>query len=289
MDVLDALSAQGRQVLTIMITAYATFETAVYATKLGAYDFLAKPFTPGRIEVHGPQGHRPADPRQAGPQARRGEAQVRFNFISRARPRAQVAAKRGRRLPQHPAATARTDETADDRPQHRAHRRHEQADPRPARPDAHRVGQGERVIKRLDLRELAKASMELFAVRRRSAAASPSSSRPTGASSCCRRRRDRDGAEQPVSNAVKYNRDGGKVTVTHDAQGRRRAHRRGRHRHRTQPRGGRQALRRVRPHQERTHRQILGSGLGLSTVRKIANCTTARQGREPAASARRSR
>ena len=46
MDVLDALSAQGRAVLTIMITAYATFETAVKATKLGAYDFLAKPFTP---------------------------------------------------------------------------------------------------------------------------------------------------------------------------------------------------------------------------------------------------
>ncbi|HEY5387651.1 MAG TPA: response regulator, partial [Thermoleophilia bacterium] len=43
MDVLDALSSQGREVLTIMITAYATFETAVKATKLGAYDFLAKP------------------------------------------------------------------------------------------------------------------------------------------------------------------------------------------------------------------------------------------------------
>ena len=49
MDVLDALSTMGRDVLTIMITAYATFETAVKATKLGAYDFLAKPFTPDEL------------------------------------------------------------------------------------------------------------------------------------------------------------------------------------------------------------------------------------------------
>ena len=52
MDVLDALSSQGREVLTIMITAYATFETAVKATKLGAYDFLAKPFTPTSCATH---------------------------------------------------------------------------------------------------------------------------------------------------------------------------------------------------------------------------------------------
>lgn len=51
MDVLDAMSEQGRAVLTIMITAYATFETAVKATKLGAYDFLAKPFTPEELRT----------------------------------------------------------------------------------------------------------------------------------------------------------------------------------------------------------------------------------------------
>jgi signal transduction histidine kinase len=36
-------------VLTIMITAYASIETAVTATKRGAYDFLAKPFTPDEL------------------------------------------------------------------------------------------------------------------------------------------------------------------------------------------------------------------------------------------------
>ena len=36
--------------LTIMITAYASIETAVTATKRGAYDFLAKPFTPDELK-----------------------------------------------------------------------------------------------------------------------------------------------------------------------------------------------------------------------------------------------
>ncbi len=35
--------------LVIMITAYATIETAVAATRRGAYDFLAKPFTPDEL------------------------------------------------------------------------------------------------------------------------------------------------------------------------------------------------------------------------------------------------
>ncbi|HQN38858.1 MAG TPA: ATP-binding protein, partial [Thermoanaerobaculia bacterium] len=35
--------------LTVMMTAYATLENAVVATKRGAYDFLAKPFTPDEL------------------------------------------------------------------------------------------------------------------------------------------------------------------------------------------------------------------------------------------------
>ncbi len=44
LDILAELNKHGRPPLTIMVTAYATFETAVQATKLGAYDFLPKPF-----------------------------------------------------------------------------------------------------------------------------------------------------------------------------------------------------------------------------------------------------
>lgn len=49
LEVLDQLRKRGRDVLTIMITAFATIETAVRATKCGAFDFIAKPFTPEEL------------------------------------------------------------------------------------------------------------------------------------------------------------------------------------------------------------------------------------------------
>ena len=50
LEVLDRLSGKHGEMLTIMITAYASIETAVTATKRGAYDFLAKPFTPDELK-----------------------------------------------------------------------------------------------------------------------------------------------------------------------------------------------------------------------------------------------
>jgi signal transduction histidine kinase len=50
LEVLDAVSGKHGDMLTIMITAYASIETAVTATKRGAYDFLAKPFTPDELK-----------------------------------------------------------------------------------------------------------------------------------------------------------------------------------------------------------------------------------------------
>jgi len=82
LEVLDEVVRTAPQTLTIMITAYASIETAVRATKLGAYDFLAKPFTPeelrgtvrkaaGRIVLAREAGRLAAEKRQ-----------VRFQFIS---------------------------------------------------------------------------------------------------------------------------------------------------------------------------------------------------------------
>ena len=48
-DVLNAIAPAGKGILVIMVTAYASLETAVRATKLGAYDFLAKPFSPDEL------------------------------------------------------------------------------------------------------------------------------------------------------------------------------------------------------------------------------------------------
>jgi signal transduction histidine kinase len=50
-ELLEKLVAEQVEVLTIMITAYASLETAVAATKSGAFDFLAKPFTPYELRA----------------------------------------------------------------------------------------------------------------------------------------------------------------------------------------------------------------------------------------------
>src|SRR5512135_586132 len=46
MDVLDQVRTLAPNLLIIVITGYATVESAVEAMKKGAYDFIAKPFTP---------------------------------------------------------------------------------------------------------------------------------------------------------------------------------------------------------------------------------------------------
>lgn len=50
LDVLERIVPLQSGMLTIMITAYASLETAVTATKRGAWDFLAKPFTPEELK-----------------------------------------------------------------------------------------------------------------------------------------------------------------------------------------------------------------------------------------------
>jgi two-component system, sensor histidine kinase and response regulator len=82
LDLLTELSTRNQGILTIMITAYATFETAVQATKLGAYDFLPKPFSPDelRYAVRKATGQLilSKEARRLAEEKR----QVRFNFIS---------------------------------------------------------------------------------------------------------------------------------------------------------------------------------------------------------------
>lgn len=51
LDILKKMSEKKGDWLTIMITAYASLDTAIQAIKLGAYDFLAKPFTPDELKA----------------------------------------------------------------------------------------------------------------------------------------------------------------------------------------------------------------------------------------------
>lgn len=50
LEVLSRLASDSRDLLTVFITAYASIDTAVTATKRGAYDFLAKPFAPADLK-----------------------------------------------------------------------------------------------------------------------------------------------------------------------------------------------------------------------------------------------
>jgi FixJ family two-component response regulator len=49
LDFLKILHDSGSEVVPIMITAYASIETAITATKRGAFDFVTKPFTPQEL------------------------------------------------------------------------------------------------------------------------------------------------------------------------------------------------------------------------------------------------
>ncbi len=82
LDVLEQIQDKTDRMLTVMITAYASLETAVTAIKRGAYDFLAKPFTPKELKA---TVRRAAESlimaRQALKLAQE-KRQVRFQFIS---------------------------------------------------------------------------------------------------------------------------------------------------------------------------------------------------------------
>lgn len=51
LDILKELTASGITTQVLMITAYATIETAVSAVKMGAFDYLPKPFVPGQLDL----------------------------------------------------------------------------------------------------------------------------------------------------------------------------------------------------------------------------------------------
>ena len=271
MDVLDAMSEQGREVLTIMITAYATFETAVKATKLGAYDFLAKPFTPEELRY---ALRKATNQLILSKQARKlaeEKREIRFNFISvlAHELKAPLNAVEGY------LNILRTTENDQDR--QKVERSIVRVDGMKKLIvdllDMTRIesGQRERTIKRLDLNGLAHAAMELFAL----------DAERRGISMELDTEPDIELAADPgeaeivlnnlISNAVKYNRDGGSVTVklsrdgnavtiavTDTGIGL------------TPEEAGKLFNEFTRIKNEHTVK-ILGSGLGLSTVRKIAN------------------
>ncbi|MDD2804439.1 MAG: hybrid sensor histidine kinase/response regulator [Elusimicrobiales bacterium] len=80
---IDVLAASSSgDFLTIMITAFASLEVAVTATKRGAFDFLAKPFTPEELRATISKAARSIYLHRKARRLEEEKRQVRFEFIS---------------------------------------------------------------------------------------------------------------------------------------------------------------------------------------------------------------
>jgi signal transduction histidine kinase len=82
LDIMDRLNKNSLDILIIMITAYASLDTAVTATRRGAYDFLAKPFTPEELRGAVRKAARHLILQRQARRLAEEKRQVRFQFIS---------------------------------------------------------------------------------------------------------------------------------------------------------------------------------------------------------------
>ncbi len=82
LDVLEKIAGRSDTLLTIMITAYASLDVAINATKRGAYDFLAKPFTPDELKAAVAKAARHLALQRQARRLAEEKRQVRFQFIS---------------------------------------------------------------------------------------------------------------------------------------------------------------------------------------------------------------
>lgn len=274
LDVLGVVAEKFPQVLTLMITAYASLETAISATKKGAFDFLPKPYTPEELRAAIRRAVRHLELQRQARKLAEEKRQVRFQFISVLghELKAPLAAMEGflRML---------KDGSAGEDPAVRS----QVLDRCLARAEGMRKlildlldltriesGKKTRDLVDLDLREVVRAALENLAP---AAAARQITVRFPGDGPVPFRG---DRGEMDIilnnllTNAVKYNRDGGEVEVTLDPLGSGvRLAVRDTGIGLTAEEAGRlfQDFTRIKNEKTRT---ISGSGLGLSIVKKLA-------------------
>ncbi|MGD0094113.1 MAG: ATP-binding protein, partial [Planctomycetota bacterium] len=82
LEILEQILESKSEILTIMMTAYASLDTAITATKRGAYDFLAKPFTPTELKASVRKAVRHLLLQRQARKLAQEKRQVRFQFIT---------------------------------------------------------------------------------------------------------------------------------------------------------------------------------------------------------------
>lgn len=82
LDLLERLEPKAHDTVTIMITAYASIETAIVATKRGAYDLLPKPFTPEDLKAAVRKASRHLVLQREARRLAAERRQIRFQFLS---------------------------------------------------------------------------------------------------------------------------------------------------------------------------------------------------------------
>ena len=82
LEVLEEIESRYPDMVTVVITAYASIETAIIATKRGAFDFIAKPFTPEELRAVVRKATEQNLLRQRTRQLETEKRQVRFQMVS---------------------------------------------------------------------------------------------------------------------------------------------------------------------------------------------------------------
>jgi two-component system, sensor histidine kinase and response regulator len=275
LDVLNWLSTKEYELITVMMTAYASIETAMTAGKRGAFDFLAKPFSPEelRAAIYKSAKHLMLERRAR--QLAQEKRQLRFQLISMVSHelKAPLAALQGYlgvlKEPSIISKPAVYDEVIE-RSQIRLHGMRKLIQDLLDLTSIE-SGQKKRELVPLDVLEIAKQTVEaaLPEAKERNITIDLHGDPPVTMTA------DRGEIEiilnNLLTNAVKYNRRGGRVEVGIESKDERVILR-------VTDTGigmapeetGRLFAEFVRIRNEKT-RDILGSGLGLSIVKKIAS------------------
>jgi two-component system, sensor histidine kinase and response regulator len=275
LEILDRLGQRSLDLLTIMITAYASLETAVTATRRGAYDFLAKPFTPEELRGAVRKAARHLILQRQARRLAEEKRQVRFQFTSvlAHEMKAPISAIEGY-LQMIKERSVGDDLAAYDRMVDRCLIRIEGM--RKLIADlldltSIESGQRQRTITTVDISETVRQAIENVKAEAERREIALNLDVPAGLALEADRTEIEMIFNNLISNAVKYNRDKGSVSVSAAAVGeeiRIRVDDTGIGM--TQEESSRLFNDFTRIKNEKT-RHILGSGLGLSTVKKLVS------------------